>query len=288
MEIPTCWIVLVSLLSILALGHAESSVGSRYSFSLTTFDPSGKLGQVDRAVEAAAMGPPIVAVVVRNRNEIVLAAPHRLPSPLMKDDGTSRFVRLSRELVVGHTGVSADGRILCAAAHQLALNHVYTFQEDISIQAFLRGMSSLMQEYTMKPGRRPFGSTLVVAHVPRQRQRPKEADSEHAAGTKRPQLFRIDPSGSVTKLDDCCIINGRGEDTDQLERRLATAADDKQEDVHQLVADWCHQQLVAQAKKQRLEELSIAPETVLVASATMDGRFRQTKNGRSETSANDG
>lgn len=273
-------ITIFCLLSLLTVGNAESSAGSRYSFSLTTFDPTGKLGQVDRAVEAAALGVPLVAAVVAH-DGVLLAAPHRLVSPLIKDDGTARFVALSPTLVVGHTGVSADGRRLVAAAHELVLNHRYTYDQDIPVDAFLRGMSSIMQEYTMKPGRRPFGSTLVVAHVPRRR---RVATAAHP----KPKLFRIDPSGSVTTLEDnCCIINSKGgEDINQLKARLLDAAaqnDDDDEDLHQVVSDWFHEQLLAQVKKQRMEE-SALPETVLVASLTANGHFRQTRNGRRETS----
>jgi hypothetical protein len=47
----------------------------RYSFSLTTFDPTGKLGQFKRVMEAAVQGTPIVGLIVK------MAARQLLPSP---------------------------------------------------------------------------------------------------------------------------------------------------------------------------------------------------------------
>ena len=39
---------------------------SAYSFSLTTFDTNGKLEQVERAMKAASMGTPILAIIKDN------------------------------------------------------------------------------------------------------------------------------------------------------------------------------------------------------------------------------
>lgn len=161
---------------------ANESLEGRFSFSLSTFDASGKLGQVERAMVAASLGTPIVAVIQEDR--IWMAAPQILPSPFMQDDGTRRFSAVTQHIAIAHSGISADGRVLVAAAQQLAVEHAYTYDENIPIDLFLEELSLLFQEYTMTPGVRPFGATLLIAHTP-----PEEG--------LRPQLFRIDPSGSI-------------------------------------------------------------------------------------------
>jgi 20S proteasome alpha/beta subunit len=184
----------------------------RYSFSLTTFDPQGKLGQVERAMEAASHGPPIVACVVVNDDDddknngsssstsmiVVLAAPQVLPSPscFMQDDGTRRFVRITDEILVAHSGLSADGRVLLAAAQRLAVEHEYTYDVAIPIDSFLQQLSLLFQQYTMKPGARPFGCYLVVAYMPTTTRRRQHEDSR-----QKPMICRIDPSGCIEKFD---------------------------------------------------------------------------------------
>jgi len=191
--------LLVSLMSYVLLVtfphccSGNESLEGRFSFSLSTFDPSGKIGQVDRALIASSLGTPILAVIKNDR--ILLSAPQTLPSPLMEDDGTSRFAAVTPHIAVGHSGISADGRVLVAAAQQLAVEHAYTYDENIPIELFLEEMSLLYQEYTMTPGVRPFGAILLVAHTPRE---------------GRPQLFRLDPSGSVTSYDEnIAIVNGK-------------------------------------------------------------------------------
>jgi len=138
----------------------------RHSYSLTTFDPDGKLGQVERALLAESLGTPIVGVV--KGNNIILASPQILPSPLMDDDGTSRFVVASPQIVLGHSGIASDGRVVTESAQRLAIEHSYTYNEPIPIYLFLEEISLLFQAYTAKPGARPFGCTLLVGYLPAQ------------------------------------------------------------------------------------------------------------------------
>ena len=44
----------------------------RYSFSLTTFSPSGKLVQIEYALQAVASGAPSVGIKVGIRSQIFL------------------------------------------------------------------------------------------------------------------------------------------------------------------------------------------------------------------------
>jgi 20S proteasome subunit alpha 2 len=202
----------------------------RYSFSLTTFDPDGRLGQVIRASTAASRGVPIVASIVQSNDSspaaLILLAPQVLPSPYMVDDGTARFIPVTSEILVTHTGLSADGRVLCAAAQRLAIEHKYTFDpmtgqdgvgRGIPIRLFLEEMSLLMQEYTYKPGARPFGVTLIIGYVPQwDPTRPKNEQ-------RNPRLFRIDPSGVVQELESSTVVNGGGVEATSFAQGLETS-----------------------------------------------------------------
>ena len=165
------------------------------------------MGQVERAMEAASLGTPIVGTVQED-GTILLASPQILPSVFMLDDGTSRFSSVAPHIAIGHSGISADGRVLVAAAQRLAVEHAYTFDEPIPIDLFLEEMSLLMQEYTMKPATRPFGTILLIAYLPRQ---------DYGG---RPELFRIDPSGAVTTVEgNFAIINGKF--SSEIQARIA-------------------------------------------------------------------
>mmetsp|Transcript_17 Transcript_17/g.45 ORF Transcript_17/g.45 Transcript_17/m.45 type:complete len:281 (-) Transcript_17:2154-2996(-) len=182
--IATSFILAISAIITLISPCANANrdpIEGRYSFSLTTFHPSGTLPQLSHAIQASTLGPPIIAI--RGPFGISLASIQSLPSPLIRDDGTSRFARVTNSIIVGHTGVNADGRVVIEAAQRIAVEHSYTFQEEMPMNILLEEMSLLFQEYTMKPGVRPFGCCLLVAGA-------------------NDGLFRIDPSGTVTKLDN--------------------------------------------------------------------------------------
>ena len=86
------------------------------------------------------------------------------------DDGTPRFAAVTPEIVVAHSGLAADGRVLLAAAQRLAVEHEYTFgngnEQHLDVAIFLEEMALLLQSYTRKPATRPFGASLVVAYLP--------------------------------------------------------------------------------------------------------------------------
>ena len=174
---------------------ASDRIDGRFSFSLTTFDSTGKLRQVERATEAALLGTPLVAVCLQDK--IIMACPQALASPFMTDDGTARYNQITRNIVVSHSGVSADGRVLTAAAQRMAVEHAYTFDEPIPVESLLEGMSLLFQEYTMKAGSRPFGCSLLVAHV---------SSPEEDGSSDPPRLYRIDPSGAVQTMSNYAVI----------------------------------------------------------------------------------
>jgi len=90
--------------------------------------------------------------------------------------------------------------VLAAAAQRLAVEHAYTFDEAIPIELFLEEIALLFQEFTMKPASRPFGCSLIVAHVP-------ETENNNN-DVLQPELYCIDPSGSVESVTTSVVIGG--------------------------------------------------------------------------------
>ncbi|MGK3739681.1 MAG: 20S proteasome alpha/beta subunit [Bacillariaceae sp.] len=215
-------------------GGYSAVTDGRHSYSLTTFNTDGKLEQVERALVASSMGTPIVGIIKGDR--ILLSSPQILPSPLMNDDGTSRFAVVSPQIVVGHSGISADGRVLVESAQRLAIEHAYTFDEPISIRLFLEEISLLFQEYTMKPGARPFGCTLLVGFLPPIAPSTTSRSSRSKIKQQKPRLFQIDCSGTVVEHDTIAIINGKfpGED---LKTNLMDFAKKQNDEVNEIEKD---------------------------------------------------
>jgi 20S proteasome alpha/beta subunit len=212
-------------------GSWGMSVDDRHAFSLSTFTPQGHLQQVDYAMEAAALGTPIL-LLRRPQEDLLLMASPQASSQynfMQEDDGTARFVRITAHLLIAHTGIAADGRVLCAAAQELAIQHEYIYDEEIPIDVFLEEMALLYQEYTMKPNTRPFGATMIVAHY--------HHHEETSSSSSSLSFYRIDPSGAVQSLlaahnndnnSNYAVINGG--DKFQNDHQLWNALQDISQD----------------------------------------------------------
>lgn len=231
----------------------------RYSFSLTTFDPTGKLGQVERAMQAAAQGTPIVGLIV-NQTTIFMAAPQILPSPLMQDDGTRRFSQLTDEICIAHSGIAADGRVLVAEAHCIAMEYQYTFDEPVPLQYLLEELAQIFQAYTMMQGARPFGSSLLVAYSPRNR-----SIGEVAC------FYRVDPSGAITTLGECAVVHGDLGRTDVREKLQNVAS---KEEIENEIADILRSTLMDQAfKRGQSDDAAMSKRMTILTARAMEGRF---------------
>lgn len=240
---PPCNALLL-LACLLTTGFCNGSgwidVESRHQASLSTFDTEGKLLQVEYAMEAAAMGTPVVALC-RPGIGMFMAAPQVLPSAFVLDDGTARFARVTPNLMVSHSGIAADGRVLVAAGQEMAVQHEYVYDEHIPLDIFLEEMSLLYQEHTMKANVRPFGATLIVA------------DQQSNC------FYRIDPSGAVGCLGSHAVINGDKMQTDdKLRKQLEDIADNETQATLQEVGDQ-----VVEALKDALKRTSTGNSTAI-------------------------
>jgi 20S proteasome alpha/beta subunit len=259
----TVAVILQSLLALTMLTQpllcSSWQAEGRYSFSLTTFDPTGKLGQVERAMEAAVQGTPIVGLIVKN-NTIIMAAPQLLPSPLMQDDGTRRFSQLTDEICIAHSGIAADGRVLVAEAHRIAVEYQYTFDEPAPLPYLLEELAQIFQQYTMKPGSRPFGTSLLIGFNPRDR-----------SSSEVPCFYRIDPSGAVTTLGECAVIHGELGTTDVRERLQEVAAE---QEMEQKIADVLRSTLMEQAfKKRQSDDVTMTERLTIMTAKAFEGRL---------------
>ena len=182
------------------------SINGRHSYSLTTFDTNGHLQQVEHAIRASSQGIPVLCCAcpddVSNDNDnddddddgvvpvFVFVTPHAhvLPSPLIRDVGSSRITPICHGITASYSGsIGADGRVLVAEAQRLAVEHAYTYDEDIPIEQLVHQMALFYQRYTMKAGVRPFGCSLLIACY-NQRVNVRE-------------MYALDPAGSVERIE---------------------------------------------------------------------------------------
>mmetsp|Transcript_33838 Transcript_33838/g.79200 ORF Transcript_33838/g.79200 Transcript_33838/m.79200 type:complete len:236 (-) Transcript_33838:93-800(-) len=151
---------------------------SAYSFSLTTFSPSGKLVQIEYALNAVATGA--TSLGVKAKNGVVIATEKKLPTCLMDETSLQKIVMLTENIAVVYSGIGPDFRVLCRKGRKAAQSYFRVYRELIPISQLVRELASVMQEFTQQGGVRPFGISLLLAGF------------DHVG----PQLYQIDPSGS--------------------------------------------------------------------------------------------
>lgn len=149
-----------------------------YSFSLTTFNPSGKLLQIEYALKAVQKGQ--TAVGIRVSNGVVLASEKVLSSSLMERDSIHKIEKVTEHIAISYSGMGPDFRVLIGKARKKAAAYYHLYHESIPVLQLVRSVAAVMQEFTQSGGVRPFGVSVLVA------------GSDHNG----PQLYQVDPSGA--------------------------------------------------------------------------------------------
>ncbi|RZC57910.1 hypothetical protein C5167_005208 [Papaver somniferum] len=158
---------------------------SQYSFSLTTFSPSGKLVQIEYALMAVGSGQ--TSLGIKAANGVVIATEKKLPSILVDETSVQKIQSLTNNIGVVYSGMGPDSRVLVRKSRKQAQTYYRLYKpslaattETIPVTQLVREIAAVMQEFTQSGGVRPFGVSLLVAGF----------------DDNGPQLYQVDPSGS--------------------------------------------------------------------------------------------
>jgi len=152
-------------------------MGENYSFSLTTFSPSGKLVQIEYALTRVGNGG--TSLGVKAKNGVVLCTEKKLPA-LMDESSVEKISLITANIGVVYSGMGPDSRVLIRKGRKRAQKYYRTYHEQIPTQQLVKELAGVMQEFTQSGGVRPFGVSLLIAGF-------------EESG---PQLYQVDPSGS--------------------------------------------------------------------------------------------
>ncbi|KAH6983249.1 nucleophile aminohydrolase [Ilyonectria robusta] len=184
-------------------------MADRYSFSLTTFSPSGKLVQIEYALNAVNQG--ITALGIKATNGIVLATEKKSSSPLADQSSLSKISNITPNIGMVYSGMGPDYRILVDRARKVShTGYKRIYNEYPPTRILVQDVARVMQEATQSAGVRPYGVSLLVAGwdegiEPEEEEDSDDSDdSEVKKPTKKtggvqkggPMLYQVDPSGS--------------------------------------------------------------------------------------------
>eukprot|EP01116_Phalansterium_solitarium_P024630 TRINITY_DN9073_c0_g1_i1.p1 TRINITY_DN9073_c0_g1~~TRINITY_DN9073_c0_g1_i1.p1 ORF type:complete len:234 (-),score=49.19 TRINITY_DN9073_c0_g1_i1:192-893(-) len=175
-------------------------MGENYSFSLTTFSPSGKLVQIEYALARVASGG--TSLAVKAKDGVVLCTEKKLPS-LMDVSSVEKISLVTSNIGFVYSGMGPDSRVLLRKGRKKAQKYYRTYHDPIPTAQLVKELASVMQEFTQSGGVRPFGCSLLIAGY-------------EESG---PQLYQVDPSGSYFAWKATAIGKNQNNAKTFLEKR---------------------------------------------------------------------
>uniref|UniRef100_A0A7S0GDJ2 Proteasome alpha-type subunits domain-containing protein n=1 Tax=Proboscia inermis TaxID=420281 RepID=A0A7S0GDJ2_9STRA len=134
---------------------------SAYSFSLTTFSRTGKLLQIEYALNAVANGRTSLGICAKDG--VVIATDKKLASSLVDIEQVNKVEAVTKSSGFVYSGVGPDYRVLVKKARKSSQAYYRTYREDQPVSQLVKQTAGVMQEYTQSGGVRPFGVSLLVA-----------------------------------------------------------------------------------------------------------------------------
>lgn len=158
---------------------------TNYDRGVNTFNPEGRLFQVEYAIEAIKLGT--TAIGIKCESGVVLAVEKRITSTLIEPSSLKKLLEIDRHVGCAMSGLTADARTLIDYARVEAQNHFFTFDEPMRVSSVVQSIC----DKKIKFGHggegqvsRPYGVALLVAGVDKD-------------GT--PNLYHTDPSGTFNE-----------------------------------------------------------------------------------------
>eukprot|EP01038_Epipyxis_sp_PR26KG_P014038 gene14038-18829_t len=148
------------------------------NFSLTTFNKTGKLMQIEHALTRVGQGK--MALGIKAKNGVVIATDKKLPSALVDASEFQKIQNITPSTAFVYAGMGPDFRVIVRNARKDSQKYYLTYREVQPVSQIVKESALLMQEYTQSGGVRPFGVSCLVAGY----------DDDG------PQLYQVDPSGS--------------------------------------------------------------------------------------------
>ncbi|KAK9477539.1 nucleophile aminohydrolase [Lipomyces japonicus] len=178
-------------------------MADRYSFSLTTFSPSGKLVQIEYALQAVNQG--VTSLGIKASNGVVLATEKKSSSELVDVNSLDKVANITPDIGMVYSGMGPDFRVLVDKARKSShTNYKRIYNEYPPTRILVQDIARTMQEATQSGGVRPFGVSLLVGGH----------DENNGFG-----LYQVDPSGTYFPWKATAIGKGSTSAKTFLEKR---------------------------------------------------------------------
>ncbi|KAK9237746.1 nucleophile aminohydrolase [Lipomyces kononenkoae] len=182
-----------------------------YDNDSITYSPTGRLFQVEYALEAIKQGSASVGLV--SKTHAVIVALKRNAEEL--GSYQKKIIRIDDHLGIALAGLAPDARVLSNFMRQQAMSSRMIYNRPIPISRIASDIGDKAQRNTQIYGRRPYGVGLLVAGF----------------DETGPHLFEFLPSGTVLEYFGAAIGARSQSARTYLERNFEQFADASLEDL---------------------------------------------------------
>lgn len=192
---------------------ANKMFRNNYDNDSVTYSPTGRIFQVEYALEAIKQGS--AAVGLTSKTHAVLVGLKRNTEEL--GSYQKKIIKVDDHMGVALAGLAPDGRVLSNFLRKQAMNSKMMFNRPLSVSKAVYSIADKAQENTQSYGARPYGVGLLVAGY----------------DETGPHLYEFQPSGSVLEYYGTAIGARSQAARTYLERNLESVRDS--ESVEQLI-----------------------------------------------------
>eukprot|EP00806_Schmidingerella_arcuata_P000403 Macronucleus_1361.p2 GENE.Macronucleus_1361~~Macronucleus_1361.p2 ORF type:complete len:252 (+),score=73.15 Macronucleus_1361:1-756(+) len=137
-------------------------MSSGYDRRTTTFNPDGRLLQVEYAIEHINQDASVVGIL--SREGVVLAAEKKETSALFVPTRESgKLYKMDEHVLVSVSGVVADANMLIDMGRLHAQQNLFSQGTPIYVEQLVRHLADQKHVYTLYGSSRPFGVSLMYA-----------------------------------------------------------------------------------------------------------------------------
>ncbi|CAH8390751.1 unnamed protein product [Eruca vesicaria subsp. sativa] len=184
---------------------------NQYDTDVTTWSPTGRLFQVEYAMEAVKQGS--AAIGLRSRSHVVLACVNKAQSELSSHQ--KKIFKVDDHIGVAIAGLTADGRVLSRYMRSEAINHSFTYESPLPVGRLVVHLADKAQVCTQRSWKRPYGVGLLVGGL--------DESGAH--------LYYNCPSGNYFEYQAFAIGSRSQAAKTYLERRFESFGDSSREDL---------------------------------------------------------
>jgi len=178
---------------------------SEYDRSVGTWAPTGRLFQLEYAIQAIKLGATAIGLVCKDG--VLIVVEKNLSSPLIVPQTREKIFEIDHHMGCATAGLLADARTLVDHARNEAQNHWFTYNEPMSVESCVNSIANLALDFAdvtdgkrKKMMSRPFGVAMLVAGI----------------SEGKPALWVTDPSGTCVQYTAAAMGGGDENATSML------------------------------------------------------------------------